>query len=231
LELVGKQEDKDILAKDIEREATRPSPDDANFVEQNVAWSLEGILQRRDKLAEVREFLGKAEELELTQGETTALLTHFSNALQAHHRSDSGTCLEQLRLARDAAKSLQDSDLRITESLSVACLAHQFDEDALAREILLDVTRDPESDNFYLLLSGMKLMDVVTAVLRDDQLKPLVERWKADEIATEIVACAHSLAKREAFARVDSLYRQLDDTLQRLLVCNAVIEQLQQPAR
>jgi hypothetical protein len=227
LAMLQNAETRNKLAKTVDREAGRPQPGEADFVRRNVAWTRKYLEEQNAEAAELRELLGQdAPEVSREQQENMSLLV--SKARLAHHQGDADNCLRNLRLCLDASKALNDRELRMPELLTLACLSSQFDQKPLAREILLDTTRDPESDDYQLWLTvrGLNLMEAIANALSDEEIGVLVDRWKADEFPTELMALATAFAKRGEFGRLDSLYRRLDTAKGRLLVCNIAIEHL-----
>jgi hypothetical protein len=217
----------------VERESHRPSLDDPLFIEKHVAWAMETIRERFEETRKMRSILNPEKSDDALPDEAEQLVQYLAEAMWAHHRGDRPTCRENLQACYEAATAMEDADMRMFEVLSVGCFAHQFGEKKLAREILLDFTQIPESDEYYLGATafGLKPMHVLADVMSNSELEPLIARWKEAEFPIEIVAFPVALAKRGEFDRVDWLYHKLDSCNLRLAVCSiAITELVKQPA-
>ncbi len=230
LTLVEDKAMREELTLDVEQVSQRPQPSDVEFVEKEVAWIVRRRLDRLEGMKDAIEFLGGTDDAVPTETQMMALTTCIAEIEFFHHRQDSKESLRQLEKAFVIVGSLEDENSKTTETMSLAIVAHKYDQDEFARRLLLKMLNRPETDQafFSLSLMGLDLMDTVVALLGDDELAPLVERWSLKSSSAELAWLADSLAEQHEFQRLDWLYQLLDDEFQRLWVCNIAIEEILQ---
>jgi len=225
--IVGDDATRSEMIDLLDQEARRPKPSQPDFVARNVAFTVTLSRKQFDAGAELRKYLGP-KDAKFSEAKLVALATPISQAMKAHHDGDDSACLGFLRTALNVANGYENDSSRVRETLGVGLIAYRLDQGDLARTILRDVTKDPESDSFYILLksAGQKVFEAMGELLSNQDLTPVVDRWGNDDTPMEIHFLVDALAKQNDFDRIDWVYSRMKTNMAKLIVCSAAIQHL-----